>query len=107
MKATWKLGSIPTEINFALFSECGDGTNWIMWNMIIDTNTGLIISNNEFIGPPASSSDDSFSTIEYSADTTGSSNEGIWLMISREFGPVKLSFICFSCGYAKEYTVTN
>ena len=63
MKATWKLGSIPTEINFALFSECGDGTNWIMWNMIIDTNTGLIISNNEFIGPPASSSDDSFSTI--------------------------------------------
>jgi hypothetical protein len=64
---------------------------------VIDTNTGLIISNNEFAGPSTSSSNDSFSTIGYS--NTTSPNEGIWLLISRSVG-VKLSFICFSCGYA-------
>ena len=66
--------------------------------MVIDTNTGLIISNNEFAGPSGSNSHDSISTIEYSK--TASPNDGIWLIISRSVG-VKLSFICFSCGYAQ------
>jgi hypothetical protein len=66
MHAIWKNESTPINIKFSLFSECGVGSNWILWNMIIERSTGNIMSNNKISGPSGSNSDNSILTIEYS-----------------------------------------